>query len=61
MILPIIVGKLSAGAIGIGLAYWLSVPKALELEEKDREAGVIGVNEYKTKNEEENSNEIQVV
>ncbi|MFE5431242.1 MULTISPECIES: ethanolamine utilization protein EutH [Bacillaceae] len=61
LILPIIVGKLSAGAIGIGLAYWLSVPKALELEEKDREAGVIGVNEYKTKNEEENSNEIQVV
>ncbi|MEY8192324.1 ethanolamine utilization protein EutH [Peribacillus simplex] len=61
LILPIIVGKLSAGAIGIGLAYWLSVPKALELEEKDREAGVIGVNEYKTKKEEENSNEIQVV
>ncbi|MGG0790659.1 ethanolamine utilization protein EutH [Peribacillus simplex] len=61
LILPIIVGKLSAGAIGIGLAYWLSVPKALELEEKDREAGIIGVNEYKTKNEEENSNEIQVV
>ncbi|WP_144553075.1 ethanolamine utilization protein EutH [Peribacillus simplex] len=61
LILPIIVGKLSAGAIGIGLAYWLSVPKALELEEKDREAGVIGVNEYKTKNEEEKSNEIQVV
>ncbi|SIR83640.1 ethanolamine utilization protein EutH [Peribacillus simplex] len=61
LILPIIVGKLSAGAIGIGLAYWLSVPKALELEEKDREAGVIGVNEYKTKNAEENGNEIQVV
>ena len=61
LILPVIVGKLSAGAIGIGLAFWLSVPKALELEEKDRAAGVIGINEYKTKNEEEKSNEIQVV
>ncbi|MES1041918.1 ethanolamine utilization protein EutH [Peribacillus simplex] len=61
LILPIIVGKLSAGAIGVGLAYWLSVPKALELEEKDRAAGVIGINEYKTKSEEEKSNEIQVV
>ncbi|WP_423410393.1 ethanolamine utilization protein EutH [Heyndrickxia sp. MSNUG] len=46
LILPIIVGKISAGAIGIGLAYWLSVPKALELEKKDREAGVIGKDEY---------------
>lgn len=46
LILPIIVGKVSAGVIGIGLAYWLSVPKALELEKKDREAGVIGKDEY---------------
>ncbi|MEH7379366.1 ethanolamine utilization protein EutH [Bacillus sp. JJ1533] len=46
LILPIIVGKISAGAIGIGLAYWLSVPKALELEKKDREAGIIGKDEY---------------
>lgn len=34
LILPIIAGKISAGVIGIGLAYWLSVPKALELEKK---------------------------
>ncbi len=47
LILPIIIGKLSAGAISIGLAYWLSVPKALELEKKDREAGVIGKHEYR--------------
>ncbi|MGM0900625.1 MAG: ethanolamine utilization protein EutH [Bacillota bacterium] len=48
LILPIIVGKISAGVIGIGLAYWLSVPKALELERKDREAGIIGKDEYVT-------------
>lgn len=47
LILPIIIGKLSAGVISIGLAYWLSVPKALELEKKDREAGIIGKHEYR--------------
>ncbi|MGI8386786.1 ethanolamine utilization protein EutH [Robertmurraya sp. P23] len=47
LILPIIIGKLSAGAISIGLAYWLSVPKALELEKKDREAGIIGKHKYR--------------
>lgn len=52
LILPIIAGKISAGIIGIGLAYWLSVPKALELEKKDREAGIIGKDEYLAKNEE---------
>jgi len=46
LIFPIIIGKISAGVIGIGLAYWLSVPKALELEKKDREAGIIGKDEY---------------
>ncbi|MGI8315867.1 ethanolamine utilization protein EutH [Halobacillus mangrovi] len=46
LILPIIVGKLSAGVIAIGLAYWLSVPKARELERIDRETGVIAKDEY---------------
>ena len=46
LILPVLVGKLVAGVIAIGLAYWLSVPKALELEKKDREAGIIGKDEY---------------
>ncbi|MFJ5759924.1 ethanolamine utilization protein EutH [Neobacillus sp. NPDC093182] len=46
LIFPIIIGKISAGVIGIGLAYWLSVPKALELEKKDREAGIIGKDDY---------------
>lgn len=46
LILPIIVGKLSAGVIAIGLAYWLSVPKARELERIDRENGVIDKEEY---------------
>ncbi|MED4017750.1 ethanolamine utilization protein EutH [Sutcliffiella cohnii] len=49
LILPIIVGKLLAGVIAIGFAYWLSVPKALELEKKDREAGIIGKDEYLNK------------
>jgi ethanolamine transporter len=52
LILPIIVGKISAGIIGIGLAYWLSVPKAIELEKRDREAGIIGKDEYLSKNHE---------
>jgi ethanolamine transporter len=52
LILPIIVGKFSAGIIGIGLAYWLSVPKAIELEKRDREAGIIGKDEYLSKNHE---------
>jgi ethanolamine transporter len=46
LILPIITGKIFAGALGIALAYWLSVPKALELEKKDRETGVIEKDEY---------------
>lgn len=46
MILPVMAGKLSGGIIAIVLAYWISVPKALELEKKDREAGVIKENEY---------------
>lgn len=49
LILPVLIGKLSAGIIGIGLAYWLSVPKALELEKQDRAAGIIGKNEYLNK------------
>lgn len=53
LILPIIVGKISAGIIGIGFAYWLSVPKALELEKKDRAAGIIGKDEYVEKQEED--------
>ncbi|MBB2481634.1 ethanolamine utilization protein EutH [Bacillus sp. APMAM] len=35
MILPVMVGKLSGGVIAIMLAYWISVPKALELEKID--------------------------
>lgn len=46
LILPVIIGKLTAGVIGIAFAYWLSVPKALELEEKDRALGIIGKDEY---------------
>lgn len=61
LILPIIVGKLSAGVIGIGLAYWLSVPKALELEKKDRDAGVIGKDEYLDVHSGSETNKRQVV
>ncbi|WP_028783842.1 ethanolamine utilization protein EutH [Thalassobacillus devorans] len=47
LILPIIVGKFTAGLTAIGFAYWLSVPKARELERIDRETGVIEKDEYK--------------
>ncbi|ASN04337.1 ethanolamine utilization protein EutH [Virgibacillus necropolis] len=51
LILPIIIGKLSAGLIAIGVAYWISIPKAMELERIDRETGVIGKDEYLEKEE----------
>jgi ethanolamine transporter len=35
MIAPIMAGKLGGGIIGFALAYWLSVPKALELEKQN--------------------------
>lgn len=41
LILPLLVGKLSAGIIAIWLAYKLSVPKALELERLDRQEELI--------------------
>ncbi|PRA27888.1 ethanolamine utilization protein EutH [Pseudomonas poae] len=36
LILPLIIGKLGGGLLGMALAYWLAVPKALELGEQDR-------------------------
>lgn len=42
LILPLIIGKLSGGLIGMLLAYWLAVPKALELSEKDNSQGGLG-------------------
>nr|MBP6346559.1 hypothetical protein [Neisseriaceae bacterium] len=36
IILPLIIGKFSAGAIAIFLAYKLSVPAALVLAEQDK-------------------------
>ena len=49
IILPVIVGKLLAGVLAIWLAYKLSVPTALKLEQEDREAGIIKPDEYKVK------------
>jgi ethanolamine transporter len=46
IILPVLIGKISAGFIAVGLAYWLSVPKALQLEAQDRAAGIITKGEY---------------
>ncbi|PIC86246.1 MULTISPECIES: ethanolamine utilization protein EutH [unclassified Sporosarcina] len=46
IILPVILGKLSAGIIAIIIAYKLSVPTALKLEKQDREAGIIKKGEY---------------
>ena len=46
IIVPVLIGKLLAGIAAIGLAYWLSVPKALELEKQDRASGLIDQDEY---------------
>ncbi|WP_153731064.1 ethanolamine utilization protein EutH [Sporosarcina obsidiansis] len=46
IILPVIIGKLSAGICAIIIAYKLSVPTALKLEKQDREAGIIRAGEY---------------
>lgn len=46
IILPVLIGKILAGFTAVGLAYWLSVPKALQLEQQDRAAGIIDADEY---------------
>ena len=46
IIVPVLIGKISAGFLAVGLAYWLSVPKALQLEAEDRAAGIIAEGEY---------------
>ncbi|WP_312842533.1 ethanolamine utilization protein EutH [Stutzerimonas nitrititolerans] len=46
IILPVLIGKILAGFSAVGLAYWLSVPKALRLEQQDRAAGIIEDGEY---------------
>lgn len=46
IILPVMIGKLAAGVIAIVIAYWISVPTALKLEEKDRADGTIRPGEY---------------
>ncbi|CDZ93043.1 ethanolamine utilization protein EutH [Pseudomonas saudiphocaensis] len=46
IILPVLIGKILAGFTAVGLAYWLSVPKALQLEQQDRAAGIIEEGEY---------------
>ncbi|MCQ4298165.1 ethanolamine utilization protein EutH [Pseudomonas stutzeri] len=46
IILPVLIGKMLAGFTAVGLAYWLSVPKALQLEQQDRAAGIIDADEY---------------
>ena len=35
LILPLIIGKLTGGALGMLLAYWLAVPKAVEMDLSD--------------------------
>ena len=46
MILPLIIGKFTAGILAIALAVWIAVPTALRLEEQDRDEGIIGDDEY---------------
>ncbi|MGF1473262.1 MAG: ethanolamine utilization protein EutH [Rubrobacteraceae bacterium] len=47
MILPLIIGKFTAGILAMVLAFWIAIPTALRLEEQDREEGVIGEDEYR--------------
>lgn len=46
MILPLIIGKFTAGILAIALAFWIAVPTALRLEKQDRDEGIIGEDEY---------------
>lgn len=46
MILALLVGKLTAGLLGIALAAWIAVPTARRLEAQDRADGVIAEQEY---------------
>lgn len=41
LILPLIIGKLSGGLIGMLLAYWLAVPKAQELDNQESVPGTL--------------------
>lgn len=47
LIPAVMIGKLSAGILGIIFAYVLCVPKAKKLEEIDRRLGIIKEDEYK--------------
>jgi len=41
VILPLLVGKLGAGLIAIGVAYWIAVPTARRLEQEDAQGELI--------------------
>ncbi|MFD5663008.1 ethanolamine utilization protein EutH [Streptomyces hirsutus] len=43
---PLLIGKFVAGAIGMALAVWLTLPTQRRLEEQDRADGTIGPDEY---------------
>lgn len=47
MIVAMMGGKLFGGILAIIIALWLAVPQAKRLEELDREAGIIGADEYR--------------
>ncbi|TCP50083.1 ethanolamine transporter [Tamaricihabitans halophyticus] len=46
MILALLLGKLTAGILGIALASWIAVPTARRLEAQDRASWVIAEDEY---------------
>ena len=50
LIPAVLIGKLSAGVLSIIFAYILCLPKARKLERIDRQAGIIGLDEYKMNN-----------
>lgn len=41
LILPLMIGKLSGGLVGMALAYWLAVPKALQLGREGAPPGAL--------------------
>lgn len=47
MILPLMIGKLGGGLLAIALAFRIAVPTARRLEQRDRDDGVIGEDEYR--------------
>lgn len=47
LLVIILLGKMIGAVIAVFIAIWIAVPMAKKLEERDREAGIIGPDEYR--------------